>query len=232
MLTFAYAFRPWDFTLHVTRKFLIPELDRGMDYASFELKKKQTLARIRKPKVPGFWWFSSPVRTFRAIFSMTLKNCFNLLLRALFYISTRTKISFARFPAKNIFNIEPYLLYWPIRMLKSGWRQWEWMPSTNPVFLWLFLAMRCVFDQKSCASLDQYITHLMFVFYIFIFSELTFNITESHQSVFSIDKYHSISYKKNYKIKLYVSSISLKYSFCYVITVILTILFIFTAKMV
>lgn len=127
---------------------------------------------------------------------MTLKNCFNLLLRALFYISTRTKISFARFPAKNILNIEPYLLYWPIRMLKSGWRQWEWMPSTNPVFLWVFLAVRCVFDQKSCASLNQYITHLMFVFYIFIFSELTFNITESHQSVFSIDKYHSISDKK------------------------------------
>ena len=101
-----------------------------------------------------------------------------------------------RFPAKNISNIEPFLLYWPIRKLNSGWRQREWMPSTNPVFLWLFLAMRCVFDQKSCASLGQYIIRLTFVFLYFYFSQSSHLISKSYQSVFSIDKYHSISYKK------------------------------------
>ena len=92
--------------------------------------------------------------------------------------------------------------------------------------------MRCVFDQKSCASLGQYIIRLTFVFLYFYFSQSSHLISKSYQSVFSIDKYHSISYKKNYKIKLYVSSTSLKYSFSYVITVIRTILFILTTKMV
>jgi len=55
MLTFAYAFRPWDFTLHVTRKFLIPELDRGMDYASFAFKKKNKHWRgYESQKYQGF----------------------------------------------------------------------------------------------------------------------------------------------------------------------------------
>ena len=70
------------------------------------------------------------------------------------------------------------------------------MPSTNPVFLWLFLAMRCVFDQKLCASLGQYIIRLTFVFLYFYFSQSSHLISKSYQSVFSIDKYHSISYKK------------------------------------
>lgn len=116
--------------LYVTRKFSIPEPIGGMAYASFQpvWVKNETLVRTQKLKglavpINARVLSSAPLQTFRAIFLWLLKTVF--LNADLLYPPAieRTETSLARFPAKNISNMEPDLFHWPIRILKSEWRR-------------------------------------------------------------------------------------------------------------
>lgn len=100
----------------------MPELRRGMDYARFQWKN-ETLVRIWKRKIPEVWTRGKRAcAKFWSYFCMTFKNCFHgwLLLCLVYPLAIeRTKASLAHLLAKNIPNIEPDLVHWPIRMLRS-----------------------------------------------------------------------------------------------------------------
>ena len=151
----------------------------GIGKPEFSVKKNRNSGENTKAKNTSFDWRAC-ANFYSDLLKKKLFYCLSLFMYPL--AIKRTKTSFARFPAKNIPNIEPDLLHWPIRMLKSEWRQWEWVLSTNLAFM----CVRHICRQK-VVRVNQYRAHLKFVFYFSFLSELTCNIKlKSYKSVFSI----------------------------------------------